>query len=193
MRYKILTGFVLIFLLLTTNVQALDVVDYDAAIQLYQSSELVRPFFDTSYGYVVFPLVGKAGVVIGGAFGIGQVYRNASVTGKAYLTKLSLGFQLGGQAFSEIIFFEDQRAYDEFTSGTFEMDASASAVAITAGAQAQAGSGGASAGVSNGPSTGVQLAGSYIKGMAVFVHTKGGLMYELSVGGQLFRVEHYAR
>lgn len=193
MRCKTLAGFALIFLLLSTNLQAAEVVDYAATIELYKASELVRPFFDTSYGYVVFPLVGKAGVVVGGAFGIGQVYRHGSLTGKAYLTKLSLGFQLGGQAFSEMIFFEDQRAYEEFTSGTFEMDASASAVAITAGAQAQAGSSGMSAGVSNGPSTGVQLAGQYVKGMAVFVHTKGGLMYELSVGGQLFRVENFVQ
>ncbi|HEY5672958.1 MAG TPA: YSC84-related protein [Malonomonas sp.] len=176
-------------LLLATVAQAAEVKDYSAAIRVFKSSDVVQPFFENSYGYVVFPLVGKAGVVVGGAFGIGQVYRNERVTGKAYLTKLSLGFQLGGQAFSEIIFFEDQRAFDEFTSGTFELDASASAVAITAGAQAQVGSSGTSVGASNGPTTGIQFAGNYVKGMAVFVHTKGGLMYELSVGGQVFSYE----
>ena len=190
---KTFAGLALSLLLLTTNAQALEVVDYPATIQLFKTSSVVQPFFDNSYGYVVFPLVGKAGVVVGGAFGIGQVYRNDYVSGKAYLTKLSLGFQLGGQAFSEIIFFEDQRAYDEFTSGTFEFDATASAVAITAGAQAQAGTSGTSAGASNGPTTGVQLAGNYVKGMAVFVHTKGGLMYELSVGGQVFKYVPYGQ
>ena len=117
---------------------------------------------------------------------MGQVYRQGTVTGTAVLVKLSVGFQLGGQAFSEMIFFKDKRAYDEFTKGTFEFDASASAVAVTAGAQAQTGSSGSSAGLSAGPATGKQLGGSYRKGMAIFVHTKGGLMYEAAVGGQVF-------
>ena len=104
---------------------------------------------------------------------------------------MSVGFQLGGQAFSEVIFFEDKRAYDEFTSGSFEFDASASAVAITAGAQAQAGSTGTSAGASAGPATGVQASNKYRKGIAVFVHTKGGLMYEAAIGGQKFDFTPY--
>jgi hypothetical protein len=91
---------------------------------------------------------------------------------------MSIGYQLGGQAFREIIFFEDQRAYDEFTRGTFEFDANASAVVFTAGAQAQAGTMGATAGASAGPSTGKQAGASYYKGMAVFVHARGGLMVE---------------
>ena len=89
-------------------------------------------------------------------------------------------------AFSELIFFEDKRAYDEFTTGEFEMDASASAVAITAGAQAQAGTQGAAAAASAGPATAKQAPAQYHKGMAVFVHIKGGLMYEASIGGQKF-------
>jgi len=102
------------------------------------------------------------------------------------LVKGSIGFQLGGQAFSQMIFFQDKRAYDEFTSGSFEFDASASAVAITAGVQAKAGTEGATAGASAGPTTGKQAKASYHKGMAVFVHAKGGLMYEASIGGQKF-------
>jgi hypothetical protein len=97
-----------------------------------------------------------------------------------------VGFQLGGQAFSEIIFFQDKRAYAEFTSGTFEFDASASAVVITAGAQAKAGTEGGTAGASAGPATGAQASIGYTKGVAVFVHTKGGLMYEATIGGQRF-------
>jgi lipid-binding SYLF domain-containing protein len=98
----------------------------------------------------------------------------------------SIGFQLGGEAFSEIIFFQDKRAYDEFTSGNFEFGATAQAVVITAGAQAKAGTAGASAGASAGPKTGVQAETNYVKGMAIFVHSKGGLMYEASIGGQKF-------
>ncbi|MDA3787810.1 MAG: lipid-binding SYLF domain-containing protein, partial [Desulfobacula sp.] len=146
----------------------------------------VQPFFDNSYGYAVFPTVGKGGFVIGGAFGKGQVYKQRTLSGKVSLSKITVGFQLGGQAFSEIIFLQDKRAYDEFTRGNYEFDASASAVAITAGAQARAGSQGATAGASAGPATGVQAEINYTKGMAVFVHTKGGLMYEAAIGGQKF-------
>jgi lipid-binding SYLF domain-containing protein len=110
------------------------------------------------------------------------------MTGTARLVKLSVGFQAGAQAFSQIVFFQDQRAYDEFTSGEFVFDAKASAVAITAGVQAQASEKGASGGATAGPGTGVQAEkGGYRNGMAVFVHTKGGLMYEAAIGGQKFQ------
>ncbi len=108
------------------------------------------------------------------------------MTGTTRLFKATIGFQLGGQAFKQIIFFEDERAYANFTSGEFEFDATASAVAVTAGAQAKAGTEGATAGVSAGPATGKQARTRYRKGMAVFVHTTGGLMYEAAIGGQKF-------
>ena len=114
------------------------------------------------------------------------MYQGGKVIGETSLIKGTIGFQLGGKAFSEMIFFEDKRAYNEFTSGNFEFDTSASAVAITAGAQAKAGTEGATASASAGPATGKQAMASYHKGMAVFVHTKGGLMYEASLGGQEF-------
>jgi lipid-binding SYLF domain-containing protein len=155
-------------------------------INIYKKSEAVQPFFKNAYGYAVFPTIGKAGIGIGGSYGKGQVYKGGKVTGETSVIKGSIGFQLGAQAFSQMIFFEDKRAYDEFTSGNFEFDASASAVAITAGAQAKAGTEGATAGVSAGPATGKQAKAIYHKGMAVFVHTKGGLMYEASIGGQKF-------
>jgi lipid-binding SYLF domain-containing protein len=155
-------------------------------IEVYKKSETVQPFFKNSYGYAVFPTVGKAGMGIGGSFGTGQVYQGGKVTGETSLIKATIGFQLGGQAFSQMIFFEDKRAYDEFTSGEFEFDASASAVAITAGVQAKGGTQGATAGASAGPATGKQAKTSYHKGMVVFVHTKGGLMYEATIGGQKF-------
>lgn len=159
---------------------------FSNTIEVYKKSPAVQPFFENAYGYAVFPTIGKGGIGIGGAYGKGQVYQNGKVTGDVSLTKVTIGFQLGGQAFSEMIFFEDERAYEEFTSGEFEFDATASAVVITAGAQAKAGTEGATAGASAGPATGKQAGISYHKGMAVFVHTKGGLMYEATIGGQKF-------
>jgi len=165
---------------------AAEVEDYSSTINVFKDSPAVAKFFENSYGYAVFPTIGKAGFVIGGSYGKGQVYRNGKVTGKTSVIEGSIGFQLGGEAFSEIIFFQDKRAYDEFTSGSFEFGATAQAVVITAGAQAKAGTAGASAGASAGPKTGVQAETDYVKGMATFVHSKGGLMYEASIGGQKF-------
>ena len=160
-------------------------------IAVFKKSPAVVPFFSNAYGYAVFPTVGKGGFVIGAAYGKGKVYQGGTTTGTATLAKMTIGFQIGGQAFSEIVFFEDKRAYDEFTSGSFEFDANVSAVAITAGAQAQAGSMGTTAGASAGPATGAQAATSYNKGMAIFVHAKGGLMFEAAIGGQSFTFEPY--
>lgn len=160
--------------------------NYTETIELFKKSPEVQPFFADAYGYAVFPMVGKGGIGLGGAYGKGRVFRDGAATGTVSLIKLSAGFQFGGQAFSEIIFFKDKRAYAEFTSGTFEFDATASAVAITAGAQAQIGTGGNTAGVSLGPATGYQRATRYVRGMAVFVHTIGGLMYEAALAGQKF-------
>ena len=103
------------------------------------------------------------------------------------MTQVSVGLQLGGQAYSEIIFFEDKRAFDDFTSGNFEFGAQASAVAITAGASASTSTGaGATAGASGGKND-ANTVGRYDKGMAVFTVAKGGLMYEASIGGQKFK------
>ena len=159
---------------------------YKNTIDTFKKSPQVKPFFKNAYGYAVFPVVGKGGFFIGGGYGKGKVYRRGAVTGTASVIEGSIGFQAGGQAYSEIVFFQDKRAYTEFTSGSFEFDATASAVAITAGVQAQAGTAGTSAGASAGPATGEQVSGGYTKGMAVFLHAKGGLMYEASIGGQKF-------
>ena len=162
---------------------------YTGTIEIFKQSPAVNSFFDNCYGYVVFPTVGKGGFGIGGAYGTGQVYAQGVVTGTTRLLKATIGFQAGGQAYSQMIFFEDKRAYDDFTGGNFEFDAGVSAVAITAGVQASAGTEGASAGASAGPATGTQAKTSYRKGMVVFVHAKGGLMYEATVGGQKFSFE----
>ena len=93
-----------------------EVKDYSSTINVFKSSPAVDKFFKNSYGYAVYPTIGKAGWVIGGSFGKGQVYRGGKVTGTSSLIEDSIGFQLGGEAFSEIIFFQDKRAYNEFTS-----------------------------------------------------------------------------
>jgi lipid-binding SYLF domain-containing protein len=163
---------------------ATEIEDYSKTIKVFRESPAVEKFFKNSYGYVVFPTIGKAGFVVGGSYGKGQVYRGGKVTGKSTVVEGSIGFQYG-----EIIFFQDKRAYDAFTRGGFEFDATAQAVVITAGAQVQGGTTGASAGASAGPKTGVQAETQYVNGMAVFVHAKGGLMVEFSIGGQKFTFE----
>ena len=76
-------------------------------------------FFAKCYGYAVFPSIGKGGVGVGGARGKSRVYEQGKVTGEVTMTLVTVGLQLGGQAYSEIIFFEDKRAFDDFTSGNF--------------------------------------------------------------------------
>ncbi len=162
------------------------VLDYSNSIAVFEKSPACQPYFKKAYGYAMFPTIGQGAFGIGVAHGDGQVYRGGKVTGYAAMTQISIGFQAGGQAFSQIIFFEDKRAYDEFTRGNFEFDAATSAVAITAAAQASAGTTGSTAGASVGPATGKQATTSYYKGTSVFVHTKGVLMYEAAIGGQKF-------
>ena len=82
---------------------------FSDTIAVFKKSEAVQPFFKNAYGYAVFPTVGKAGIGIGGSYGTGQVYRGGKVTGETSLIKATIGFQLGGQAFSQMIFFEDKR------------------------------------------------------------------------------------
>jgi len=163
--------------------------DYATAIKVFRDSPVVNPYFKKSYGFAIFPTIGKGGIGIGAAHGSGQVYVGNKVTGKTSMTQLTIGFQLGGQAYSQIIFLKDKRAYTEFTSGNFEFGAQASAVAITAGAQAQAGTTGSGASASPGGSAGAQAKTSFHKGMAVFTRAKGGLMYEAAIGGQKFSFE----
>ena len=128
----------------------------------------MKAWFKNAYGYAVFPSVGKGAVGVGGARGKGLVYERGTPIGKTTLTAVSVGLQLGGQAFREVIFFKDKTALDDFTRGNFEFAAGLSAVALKAGASADLG---------------------YNKGVAVMTATKGGLMYEASVGGQKFSFE----
>jgi lipid-binding SYLF domain-containing protein len=166
--------------------------EYDDTIKVFKEAGQSGEFFKKSYGYAVFPTIGKAGVGIGGAHGKGRVYAGGKYVGDTTMNQLTAGFQLGGQAFSQIIFFEDKRSFDEFTSGNFEFGAQASAVAITAGASAGATTAGSSAGASGGKHDATTV-GSYHKGMAIFTVAKGGLMYEATVGGQKFKYEPRAK
>lgn len=160
--------------------------DYQQAIDNFKSSPPTKAFFSKAYGYAVYPSIGKGGIGIGAAHGKGQVYLKNKKVGKSTMTQISIGFQLGGQVYSQIVFFQDKRSFDEFTSGNFEFSAGASAVAITAAAQAQVGSSGISSSQGTDSNTTKQNKAIYHKGMAVMILTKGGLMYEAVLAGQKY-------
>lgn len=146
----------------------------------------IADLFETAYGYALFPTIGKAGFVVGGAYGEGRVYEQGNYVGDTTMVQGSIGFQLGGAGFSQVIFFQDQRAFAEFVSGNFEFGAEAQATVLTAGANAKfntAGSSATASGTKNNAAIGTT---GYNKGMATFTITKGGLMYEASLGGQSF-------
>ena len=162
--------------------------DYAATIDAFRKAGQSGAFFDKSYGYAVFPTVGKGGIGVGGAYGEGRVYAGGQHVGNSSMTQLTVGLQLGGQAFSQIIFFQDERAFTEFTSGNFEFSAEATAVAITAGVSAKASTGGGvTAGASGGRNDATNVHAGFRKGMAIFTIARGGLMYEATIGGQKFK------
>jgi Las17-binding protein actin regulator len=158
---------------------------YDDTITLFKHAGESAVFFSNCYGYAVFPTIGAGGLIVGGARGRGQVYVQDQVVGSAVMTQLSFGLQAGGKAFSEIIFFQDKRAMDEFQSGKFEFGANASAVAITTGASATVGTDRSSSGASGGASN-ATTNGNYQSGMAVFTIAKGGLMFAADISGEKF-------
>ena len=136
-----------------------------ALSKMIKKSPKLKTFKNKAYAYAIFPKVTKAGVGIGGAAGRGIVYKDDNVIGSSKLKQASIGLQLGGQQYSEALFFKNKGAFDRFTNGNLKFDAQASAVAIKEGASADL---------------------SYSDGVAVFTQTKGGLMYEASIGGQHF-------
>ena len=172
-----------LFAVLTLRTAGAD--QYSDTVALFRNAGQSASYFDSCYGYAIFPTVGKGGLVVGGAHGKGRVYEQGVYVGDTSLTQVSVGFQAGGQAYSQIVFFQDARALGEFTSGSFEFGADVGAVAITAAASAHAGSTGKSAGASGGKKD-ASTAGAYHKGLAVFTIAKGGAMYEASVAGQKF-------
>jgi len=134
-----------------------DFVHTDAAMQ---------NLFSKAYGYVIFPNVGKGAIGVGGASGGGILYEGGKVVGKAQMTQITIGFQAGGQAYREVIFFQTKETLDRFKANKFEFSAQVSAIAAKSGAAA---------------------AGKYTDGVMIFTQQKGGLMYEASVGGQKFK------
>lgn len=136
-----------------------------AVAQVLETDPGLKRFFDSAYGYAVLPGVGKGGLVVGGARGGGLVYEQGKVVGEVTMTQVTVGLQLGGQAYREIIFFKDEEDLERLKSGALEFSGQVSAVAVTAGASADV---------------------DYSKGVVVFTQTKGGLMYEASLGGQKF-------
>ena len=183
MLRRLITLFTLALLALPLSLAWAD--EYSDTISIFKNAGESGSFFDTAYGYAVFPTIGKGGIVVGGAYGTGHVYEKGKYIGDSSMTQVSVGFQLGGQAYSEVIFFQDQRALKEFTSGSFEFGADASVVAITASANAKASTTGASAGASGGKRDATTV-GKYNRGMATFTVAKGGLMYEAAIAGQKF-------
>ena len=138
----------------------------DAKAAFLEDDPSMEELFDSSYGYIILPNVGKGGFGIGGAAGNGVAYQGGSQVGFAKMTQITIGFQAGGQAYSEVVFFEDKDAFDRFKNSKIEMSAQVSAVAAAEGASLNA---------------------KYVDGVAVFTLAKGGLMYEASVGGQQFK------
>jgi lipid-binding SYLF domain-containing protein len=155
------------------------------AAKLFRDAGQSGAFFGKSYGYAVYPTIGKAGFVVGGAYGTGCVYAHGKQVGTSKMTQASFGWQAGAQGYSLIVFFEDERAFREFTSGNFEFGAGVGAVAITAAAGGSATTGGSSAGASGGKKD-AATAGGYQKGLAPFSIVKGGLMYEAVLSGAGF-------
>src|SRR5258707_15691066 len=141
-----------------------DVQDADKTVQLFKNTDPgLGHFFKDSAGYAVFPNGGKGGLGIGGAHGSGILYEHGKPGGKTTLTQVTIGLQMGGQAYAELIFFETDKVLSNLKGGNFEFSGQVSAVAVRAGASANA---------------------KYRDGVAVFTPTPGGLVFEASVGGQ---------
>ncbi len=137
----------------------------EAIAEMKSTNDKITKYFNTAYGYAVFPSIGKGGLGVGGATGNGTLYKGGAIVGDARMSQVTVGFQAGGQAYSEVIFFKDADAFNRFTGDKFEFSAQASAVAVPAGASFDV---------------------DYRDGILVFTHAKGGLMYEAAIGGQKF-------
>jgi hypothetical protein len=158
---------------------------YSDTIDVFRNAGESGSFFNRSYAYAVFPTVGEGGFVVGAALGKGHVYVHGRLVGDTVMKQVSAGFQAGGKVYSQVIFFKDKRALEQFESGSFEFSAGASAVAITASASATAATNGTSHEASL-TEHDADIAGHWNDGMAVFTVAKGGLMYAATLAGQKF-------
>lgn len=163
--------------------------EYTQTVSLFKHAGQSAVYFRRghSYGYALFPSIGKGGLILGAAHGEGRVYitRGARYIGDVSVTQVSLGLQAGGQTFSEVIFFQNRDALKDFTTGNYEFGADVSAVVITSGASGEAATTGTTAGYSGGMKD-AATSGAYHKGLAVFTIIKGGAMLQAAVGGQKF-------
>lgn len=164
----------LMLCLFVLSVTSQNILAWDANAELKANETLAHfankdksltNFFEQAYGYAVFPTIGKAGFIVGGAHGDGVVYKQGIVTGTTKMTQVSVGWQAGAEAYSEIIFFQKEHDYNEFVKGSYALGAQASAVALK---------------------TGVATQTKYNDGIAIVTDYKGGLMAAASVGGQKF-------
>lgn len=161
---------------------------YDEALASFKQSPKSSKFFSRSYGYAIFPDVGKAGFIVGGEHGDGKVYERGKLAGTASLTQVSVGAQAGAKAYSEIIFFHKKEDFDKFKGGEFQLAGGLEATAITLNASASAGTETSNTEAStnrNNAATG----GGFNNGVAVFVITRGGLMAGITVSGQKIKFE----
>ena len=177
--------FIAAMLVLVAGVVSADDADYRETLDLFKHAGRSNAYFKDCYGYAVFPTIGKGAFIVGGAHGKGRVYAHGKYMGDTSLTQVSVGFQAGGEGYSQIVFFQNKAAFDEFTSGDFEFDAGVRVVAITASAGGEAGTEGVSSDASGGKKD-ATTAGEYYKGMVVFTIVKGGALYQASVAGQKY-------
>ena len=168
MKLATITLFLLAFSFGATAQKDVTDKSQEAIAEMKKTNDKITKYFNTAYGYAVFPSIGKGGLGVGGATGNGTIYKGGAVVGDCRMSQVTVGFQAGGQAYSEVIFFKDADAFNRFTGDKFEFSAQASAVAVTAGASFDV---------------------DYRDGILIFTHAKGGLMYEASVGGQKFKTE----
>ncbi|RXJ73084.1 hypothetical protein CS022_11245 [Veronia nyctiphanis] len=160
------------------------VSEAETTLESFKRFPELTPFFEHAYGYAVFPSVGKGAFWVGGAYGKGIVYKKHVAVAKTELKQVSVGFAFGGQAFSEILFFENAKTFDDFMSGSMALSAQASASVLTEGAAASAGTQGVTAG-----SSVHEYKARYVNGTAVFTQNKGGLMVEAAIAGQHFEIK----
>lgn len=170
-----------LFLVGSTTATAASLSKCQEAMSKFSELGNVSGMLAESYGYAVLPTIGKGGMGIGGAGGSGCVFGGGKHTGDVSMAQVTIGWQLGGQAYSQLILFKNADTYKEFIQGNFEFGADATAVALTYGAAAGATTQGASASAGD-----TKAAGGWKRGMAIFTLAKGGLMYEASIGGQKY-------
>jgi hypothetical protein len=182
MKRGILTLIAAVLMLVgTSTFAAATVQDCQNAMSKFKDLGNVKELLAQSYGYAVLPTIAKGGIGIGGAGDSGCVFAAGNHAGNVSMGQVTVGWQLGGQAYSQLVLFKNADTYKDFTHGNFEFGADATAVALTYGAAAGASTEGASA--SAGDTKGK---GAWKRGMAVFTLAKGGLMYEASIGGQKY-------